>query len=69
MRCAMGAIGYLLFFAVLLDGYYKSLEEVAGKALADHAMKFCPNWLLGMATGAFAVGLVWWCFESLRRSE
>lgn len=67
-RVMMGAVGSWLLFVVLVDGYYKSLDEVAGKALADHAVKFCPNWLLGMATGAFAVGLLWWCVGR-RRSE
>lgn len=67
MRGLMGAVGAFLLFAVVIDGYYRAVEEVGGKKLADHAMEFCPNWLLGMATGAFAVGLVWWCVASLRR--
>ncbi len=68
LKVMLGALGCVVLFAVLLDGYFRALEEVAGKALADHAVRFCPNWLLGMATGAFGVGLAWWCVSTSRRS-
>jgi len=66
MRVIMFGVGVLLYFAVLLDGYQRSLAEVAGLALAGHAMQSCPNWYLGLGTGAFGVGLVWW-FKSAGR--
>jgi hypothetical protein len=67
LRISLASVGAWLFFVVLVDGYVRALEEVAGKALADHSVRFCPNWLLGLATGAFGVGLAWWVASSLRR--
>ena len=57
-------IALVLLFAALVASYHTSVAEVAGMTIADHALKFCPNWLVGLVTGAFAVGLVWWAWSS-----
>jgi xanthine/uracil/vitamin C permease (AzgA family) len=58
---ALGAgLGSLLLFFALLEGFHAAVREAAGSALADHSLRFCPNWLLGLVTGALAVGLLWW---------
>lgn len=67
LRILLAAAGAWLFFIVLVDGYMRALEEVAGKALVERAVMFCTNWLLGLATGAFGVGLAWWVASSIRR--
>ena len=54
------AMGLLVLFIAIVEGYHRSLVEVAGLKIADHAMNYCPSWAVGMATGAFAVGLAWW---------
>jgi len=66
VRVAGIGFGAMLLFFALLEGFHSAVEEVGGKALADHALVFCPNWLLGLVTGAFFVGLLWW-FSSTHR--
>lgn len=63
----MLAVGAFTTFAVVADGYYRAVEEMQVKHLEGHMQVCCPNWVLGMATGAFGVGLLWWAFYS--RSE
>ena len=66
-RSFLFAVGLLALFVLLLCGFHRAIEEMGGKALADHALDFCPNWALGVATGAFGVGLAWWFRESWRK--
>jgi hypothetical protein len=49
----------VLFWAAL-EGFHTAIAEVGGIALANHALDFCPNWLLGLTTGGSFVGLLWW---------
>jgi hypothetical protein len=60
VKALLAGGGAVLAFVVLLDGFHRAVAEVAGDKLADHALQSCPNWYLGVATGAFAVGLAWW---------
>jgi hypothetical protein len=71
LRLVLGAAGAWLCFIVLMDGYTRAVLEVGrggltGKALSNHMVSFCPNWLLGVATGAFGVGMAWWVVSSVR---
>jgi hypothetical protein len=50
-------------FLGLVVGHHGAVEEVVGKALADHSLDF----FIGFATGAFGVGLLWWFRESWRK--
>lgn len=56
-RALLLGAGLLLAFAYLLEGFHKAVEEAAGLALADHALRFCPNWMLGLFRGAPVVGV------------
>jgi hypothetical protein len=71
LRLVLGEAGAWLCFIVLMDGYTRAVLEVAGggltgKSLSSHMVSFCRNWLLGVATGAFGVGLAWWVVSSTR---
>ena len=59
--------GSFTVFYSALEGFHRAIKEVGGEALANHALYFCPNWLLGLATGGFAVGLCWGICELGRR--
>ncbi len=60
LKAILAAVGALLVFTALIQGYLSAVEEVAGLQVAKHSLNFCPNWVLGIATGALAVGLAWW---------
>lgn len=60
------ALGAVIFFFAVLRGFHDAVEEMGGRALADHSLDFCPNWLLGVFTGALGVGLCWWLRERMR---
>jgi hypothetical protein len=66
-RSILFALGLLVLFMALVGGFHRAVEEVGGKALADHTLDFCPNWAIGIATGACSVGLLWWFRESWRK--
>ena len=61
--------GVAVVFFSALEGFHRAVAEVGGIALADHTLDFCPNWLLGLMTGGFAVGLGWWLTEVARRKR
>ena len=67
MRGLAIGLGALAVFFLALEGLHRSVAEVGGIALADHALDFCPSWILGVGTGALGVGLCWWAVETARR--
>jgi hypothetical protein len=68
-RLLLVTVGVFTVFLSALEGFHRAVEEVGGIALANHTLDFCPNWLLGVATGGFAVGLGWWISELVRRER
>jgi hypothetical protein len=59
----------VLYFATL-RGFHGAVVEAGGLVLAEHTLRFCPNfcpnWGIGLVTGALAVGLAWWFHASTR---
>jgi hypothetical protein len=68
-RYLLVTVGVFTVFLSVLEGFHRAVSEVGGIALANHTLYFCPNWLLGMATGGLAVGLAWWTVGLVKRDR
>jgi hypothetical protein len=67
MRAILISIGAVVGGLAAVQGTHNAIAEVGGIALADHALQSCPNWYLGLSTGAFMVGLAWWATWKAKR--
>lgn len=66
-RSFLFTLGLMVIFLGLEVSYHRAFEEGGAKILADHSLDFCLNWAIGVATGAFSVGILWWFRESWRK--
>lgn len=65
-RAILVGIGCVFAWFAAVEGFHRAITEVGGIALADHTLDFCPNWLLGFATGAGFFALMWWAHVTSR---